>query len=552
MKKIICFMLCLLMVVPMFASCSKEEEVDTIETATRSAVTLGMYVITEDETKPEAAQVVEDAIKSLVKSKYTTNLEIEFLTEDQYYSTVEARLAEMSKSGEAPKETAAETSGQAAGETEAVTTAATIVNEYGVTELKYPALGANQIDIIMLADYDKYLQYVDKGWLYNLDNAVANSSKKLTDYIYPSILEASKVNGTCYAIPNNKPVASDCVYMIINKELAKEFELDTSKVHSVYDLKKFFAWVAENKEGVTPLAGSYDALQVAYMNVDSANRKFTNEFSLVGTYGSDVAGNIENLFANENFKKALLADAELEFSGYVGDANSESFAAAIKTGDVVSMTEYSEDYEIVALESIAAPASELCGSMFAVSKFTNDFDRVMEVITLLNTNEEFRNLFQYGIEDINYSLDPETDALTRLNNDYMMDLYKTGNVYMAHPEEGMPGGIWEMSKKLNLVSRAKAEDALDGYVIPEDKAEVVDPETGDVKEAAYTVDFTSADALAKASASLKAELDACKDYASFEAIVNGAAEKYADVIAAFLAPDNANTPYAFYLNARGE
>ncbi|MBQ8005702.1 MAG: hypothetical protein IJ303_05270, partial [Clostridia bacterium] len=94
--------------------------------------------------------------------------------------------------------------------------------------------------------------------------------------------------------------------------------------------------------------------------------------------------------------------------------------------------------------------------------------------------------------------------------------------------------------------------ALDGYVIPEDKAEVVDPETGDVKEAAYTVDFTSADALAKASASLKAELDACKDYASFEAIVNGAAEKYADVIAAFLATDNANTPYAFYLNARGE
>jgi len=104
MKRILSLMLCLLMLVPMLASCGKdEEETEMVETATRKAVTLNMFVITEDETKPEAAQTVEDAVKTMIKSKYTTNLEIEFLTESEYYKTIEGRLAGMEKNASASR-----------------------------------------------------------------------------------------------------------------------------------------------------------------------------------------------------------------------------------------------------------------------------------------------------------------------------------------------------------------------------------------------------------------------------------------------------------------
>ncbi|MBQ8207587.1 MAG: hypothetical protein IJZ89_02515, partial [Clostridia bacterium] len=128
MKRIISLMLCLLMLVPMLASCSSDDEVQTIETTTRTAVTLGMYVITEDETTPLAADAVENAIRTLVKSKYTTNLEIEFITEAEYYSTVEARLAKMELGAEEEEETAEATGTDTAEDTEAVTTEATIGN----------------------------------------------------------------------------------------------------------------------------------------------------------------------------------------------------------------------------------------------------------------------------------------------------------------------------------------------------------------------------------------------------------------------------------------
>ncbi len=542
MKRIISLMLCLLMLVPMMASCSKDEELDTIETATRETVTLGMYVITEEGTTEEAAQAVEDAIKILVKSKYTTNLEIEFITADKYYDVVEDKLVAMKKGASSAPATEA-SSGD---ETEAVTTAATIINEYGVTELRYPELGENQIDLFMIADYDKFLQYVDAGHLYNLDDTVKNASKKLSDYIYPSILQSAQVKGSYYAIPNNKPVGGESTFMIIDKELAAEYKLDVKKITSFYDenLANFLNWVSENKTDVTPIAGAYDKLNATYMNY--GDRAFVDEFSLVGTYGNGVISEAKDIFADGNYTGELLYIAELYYNGVFGDENAENFATAIKTGDISAMAEYSDDYEIVVLDSEAKPASELCSSMFAVSKYTTELPRVMEVITLLNTSSEIRNLLQYGIKNVNYELDEETGALRRMNNEYMMDIYKTGNVYMAYPEEGMPLNIWEMSKKQNLASGTYVSDVFGGFAVPENTPEELDPESGEVTKEAFTVDESAAKELAKASAELLNDLKSAATYEEFEALVKGASEKYADVIAAFLNTENANTPYALY------
>ncbi|MBR4295382.1 MAG: hypothetical protein IKT56_00915, partial [Clostridia bacterium] len=487
-----------------------------------------------------------NAINTIVKSKYTTKLEIFYLTEEEYYDTIEARLETMSKGGVEPEEEVSDTVAEGEATDAPETENETFVNEFGVTEIKYPDLEASQIDLLMIADYDKYVEYVNNGWLYNLDESIKNASKKLTDYIYPTILASAKVKGGTYAIPNNRPIG-ECTYMIIDKALAKEYGLDVDKVDSISDLDSFCAWVKENKNGVTPFAGYYEDIDVAYMNVNKAAGAFSDEFSLVGTYGSSTVTAAESLFANDSYKRDVLALAKMNFEGYFGSENANDFAVAIKTGDVFDMAEYSEDYEIVAIDGVSEPAEELCSSMFAVSKFTKEFKRVMEVVTLLNTSDEIRNLLQYGIENVNYELDETTGALKRMNNDYMMDLYKTGNVYMAYPEEGMPVDIWELSKKQNIVTGTYTVDAFDGFEIPADRKEVVDTETGKVTEEAFKVDYTSSTELAKASEELLRTLKNARTYEEFEAAVNGAAEKYEAVISAFLDTANKNAPYALYM-----
>jgi putative aldouronate transport system substrate-binding protein len=87
--------------------------------------------------------------------------------------------------------------------------------------------------------------------------------------------------------------------------------------------------------------------------------------------------------------------------------------------------------------------------MFGVGAYTANLARSMEIITFLNTNSDFRNLLQYGIEGVNYRI-LESGKLERYNHNYMMDLHKTGNIFIAYPEEDMELDAWEWARKQNL------------------------------------------------------------------------------------------------------
>ncbi len=535
--RILSLILCLAMLVCVFASCGEDDEdTDDVvsEVSSREAVTLSMYVITEDSTTAEAADAVEKEINSMIKSKYTTKVEITYLTAEEYYAAVEAQLVKMKNNAQSEAtDTADSDASETAPETEEL-----VINEYGVAELRYPSLTTGQIDIVMIDDYAKYIEYVENGWLASLDSIVSNTSKKLGDYIYPTILNAAKVNGKLYAIPNNHPIAGETTYITINRALAEEFGLDTDLVTSVADLADFLAF-AKTKEGVTPIRNtSIDSKNTLYMGADAASRTLTTGFSLVGQYGKNTQITApESLFANANYKNELLALAKFDYEGYYGNGADESYAIEIKTGDLASMCADGENNDIVALYAEGQSTEELCGAMFAVSAFTDStgLTRAMEVITYLNTNEDFRNLLQYGIEGTNYQLDEYTDEVIRLDDSYSMDLAKTGNMFIAYPDADMPQNIWEMAKKQNLVAAAYAVGQFGGFTIPADT------------EGETAVDFESAKALAAASAEVKAKLAACATYEEYKAVVDSVADTYSAVINSFITGEN--TPCALYVDS---
>jgi hypothetical protein len=119
-KKLLCLFLCFALLLSFSAcltSCQKEDEENPDETGAdvdvdRSTMTLSMYVVTEnkvnytadelaamsdaDRAKAEAViaayDAVEDEINKITKSKFKTQLEMFFLTMDEYYETVEGAI----------------------------------------------------------------------------------------------------------------------------------------------------------------------------------------------------------------------------------------------------------------------------------------------------------------------------------------------------------------------------------------------------------------------------------------------------------------------------
>ena len=125
-----------------------------------------------------------------------------------------------------------------------------------------------------------------------------------------------------------------------------------------------------------------------------------------------------------------------------------------------------------------------------------DLKRSMEIITLLNTTSEIRNLLQYGIRDVHYTLNDE-GKVERLNNDYMMDINKTGNIFMAYPEEDMDIKAWDYGKLQN--SEAAAHVML-GF-----------------REVWGNVNADVMKNIEAASKEVKAKIDACKTAEELEA-----------------------------------
>ncbi len=374
------------------------------------------------------------------------------------------------------------------------------VNEItGIKELVYPAADENQLDIIYISGFDMYNEFVENEWIIPLDEHINTTGKELRTQIPSALLDGVKKNGITYAIPNNTQMG-EYTYMMVDQELFDRYHYigqnypDHTQVKDVIDLKDFLEDIAENHPDVLPIDSSYKEcmdLFVWYWNIDytvdedgnytySVNKD--NEFSLIGSLYGDPKnagrGQIElgfdYLFESEEYQEIFFALKEYEFNGYYKQDDETRGDAAVKfmkgNYDVQSQAaanngvytdENGNKYYPYVVKYPVADEQALYGNMYAISANSQHTKACMEVLTLINTDAEARNILQYGIEGEDYTID-ENGMLKRTQDQknskgeiishgtyYKMDVNKTGNCFIAHPDEGQAPDYWENAKHQN-------------------------------------------------------------------------------------------------------
>ncbi len=304
-KKLICLTLSILMLLAcVFTSCSTQKDPEENKNdVDNSAKTIVMWVITEDETDEKAKELVNEAFTKITKSKFKTNVVIEFCTADEYYDKLEEAIEtaqhDIEMAEEAAKElrrylkmhkgedgkdndqltkdfyaeypqyakyAEVEEEDDEDGE-QSVTEEETFLNEFGIAEIKYPDPKPNQVDIFYLSGYDRYMKYYNSEWLAPLNEELSTSSKKLNDYISTSLLNGVQIEGAVYAIPNNVEIG-EYTYMMIDKALFDMYYQKIDNVQSVLDVATFLNDVknynevqgktAEDAGYVVPLAATFE------------------------------------------------------------------------------------------------------------------------------------------------------------------------------------------------------------------------------------------------------------------------------------------------------
>ena len=379
-------------------------------------------------------------------------------------------------------------------------------NDFGIKELVYPETLPGQIDIIYISGLDMYNTYIENEWIIPLDEHIGTTGKKLNDYIPSALLNGVKYDGATYAIPNNVQMG-EYTYMLVDKELFDKCHYNPDEVSNVLDLEGFFEDISAFDKDTIPLDASFqDCIDqfVWYWNIDwtideeksdKENNKIwydysinkDNKFSLIGALYGDPAnagrGQIQlgfnNLFANAEYRNIYTQLKKYEYNNYykteddtrtnaavsfiTGDFSLQANAALSdkvyekrdadgeRTGEIYYgyTDENGKEYYAYIVKYPEADESSLYGNMYAISANSKHVKAAMEVITLINTNAEARNILQYGVEGVDYYIDDETGSLVRTKTEYRMKLERTGNCFIAHPEEGRPANYWENAKNQN-------------------------------------------------------------------------------------------------------
>ena len=517
-RKILAFILALTMLCPLLLTgCGNEAEEtgdeSQEETTTRATVSINMWVVTDNNTSEEALEArakVEEEFNRITKSTFTTRVDIEFVTADEYVERLSAKFDAV----DAAKKATAGNKKPVADATESESVVEEYeVNELGVSVLKYPAITDDQLDIVFVQDINHLYDLVGAQRLKNLNEHINETgrSKILTDIISSAYLTHTKVNDGTYGIPNNR-IFGEYTYLLINKEyvtgdkngdgaissdeIAGSY-INLDDINNFVDCADLVEYIKTNASDVAPVLEIFNNPDIYYWGEDSSEFSIlaSKEYFNSQTKDKNDKYYTRNVFEIKEFTEFELLMKKYETQGYLAqDADKakqdKSFGVAVMTGDSRILDEYSDNYYIKVLDTPAITDETISStSFFAVTEYTKDLDRAMEVITMLNTNSELRNVLQYGVEGVHYELD-ENDRVLRFNRNYMMNLEDTGNVFVAYPEEGMADDIWEVGVKSNLDARIHALTGLWIKMRDVNKEVVAD--------------------LAAASKNYKARMDACQ------------------------------------------
>lgn len=477
LKKILCLVLAVTMVVGVLAltSCGQVKQNQLDE---RLPMTISVLGITTEETTDEAVEAVEKAINDILGMTYNTHIDLSLVTADEYMDLINERVeiavhnnkldsavlnynnAALNKANSAivTKNFGKWQTVVSGVEATTITTREqytelrTELNEHNILEVVYPD-AASPIDVVMVIGKDMYKTLSENGVLQSIkSNINTDAYTKFSQYIYPTYIELLQaITGDIMAVPNNNLLA-EYTYVVVNKNLADKYELNIDTVDNYDDFADFLSEVKAN-ESVVPMANVPDALGVFEL--------FTNEEISIGTYCDPLIGYseedgssyyIDNIFDIPEYIAHQKLMGEYKEAGYFeSKSGSEDFAVKVVKGDASVPVVYGSDYYVKVVQNPFVNEDAIFNGMFGVSAYTSNVTRSLEFILELSTNPEIRNIFQYGIEGVNYSVN-EDGTITRLNDTYIMDNATTGNVYMGYPEEGMLPDQWNYVKQTNLDS----------------------------------------------------------------------------------------------------
>jgi len=304
-----------------------------------------------------------------------------------------------------------------------------------------------------------YQPLIDKGALVPLDDLLEKYAPKTRHDIMPeSYWDSIRSPGDnkIYAIFSLQIAASPKGFAF-QKRFVDKYNFDLSTVKTTKDIEPFLKTIKENEKDIIPLA---------FPNIGGNGPFYPDNIGATGSihyYKNDpyTAINREN---TPEYKEYLNLIHDWYEKGYVYQdlATVQDFSQLQAKGNIAVTAEQGifpgSDATIAARSNnepmytvaITPPLfSGANGTMNGISTTSENPERAMMLLELVNTDKDFYRILCYGIEGTHYTLDngiykPIPDGGYAPNIDWVF-----GNTFNGYIKEGQPLDLIEQTKKMN-------------------------------------------------------------------------------------------------------
>lgn len=344
--------------------------------------------------------------------------------------------------------------------------------------------GGDNVDIYFTCSWsaNEYNAFAQKGAYVRMDdpenNLLEKYGKDLYNVLPEMLINAATIEGSdgkgIYALPGYKDIATQNTWDV-NVDLLEKYgytlaDIENTDYYGFGEILEtvkagegpdFYPLLVEgfvlermvnNSLIVTGDSGTANVLSY-YMNPTDVSQQ--------GAYG-DV---ILNKFGTDEFKKFAEKSREYFEAGYIDPAMGNVLqandvrAAKQLTGEYLIGTQsYSFGYEAQAsAERGITVAYVPCtpayidttspqGAMMAISTASQNPERAMMFLNLLNTDAELMTLLNFGVEGVHYDLVDGEAVFTEKRADYIPWTNGMGNVTLLPPQEGQGADFSEQFK----------------------------------------------------------------------------------------------------------
>ncbi|MBW7455770.1 ABC transporter substrate-binding protein [Paenibacillus sepulcri] len=317
-------------------------------------------------------------------------------------------------------------------------------------------------DLIWTSNWNfDYVQNQGKGAFLPLNELIDNYAPDVKASMPDFVWKATEIDGQIYGVPNYQTVTNREGFLI-QKRYIDKLGIDISTLKKPSDLTPILEKIHADDSSVIPMGmdnkGKFGNMNRTY--------NMENVITNIAVIDLNDPGKIINMYETPQYEEYLAMVQDWFEKGYINqDAATLKNAANMNlTGNVI--TSYhnvlkpggeaeskvqmgGQDMVYVPVTDVYTGTNTIITTMSAVSRTSENPERAMQLINLVNTDKELYNLLIYGIEGTNYTKTADDKVKLIPDSGYALSDWVLGNVFNGYVLDGKDPEVAKQTKAEN-------------------------------------------------------------------------------------------------------